>query len=232
MEMLAVAGPVLSIAGTLFAADSAEQGATQAAQGSMASARAAEEAATAARTEAFARQGLSEFVAKQLDVNAGQSVAAAQRTAAEQRRQATITASRALALAAASGGGASDVTVTNLLGRIAGEGAYRAGVALYEGEEQARLYRMGATAKRYEGALDLLTGERVAKGYLAQAEAFGLQADAYENRGETESTSILLSGAGKAAGALGPLYSKYGGSGPSGDSALLQGGFDFGGTYA
>lgn len=93
----------------------------------------------------------SEFAAQQYDIEAGQAVAGAQRQALEQRRKAELTKSRALALAAA-GGGAADAGVIDLLADIDGEGNYRALTAMYQGEDKARQYRMGAAARRYEGA--------------------------------------------------------------------------------
>ena len=97
-------------------------------------------------------QRTADFKAEQLDQAAGQSRAVSQRKAGEARRRARYTESRALALAAASGGGASDPTVVNIMAGIAGEGEMAAGAALYEGEERARGLEMGATAARMEGA--------------------------------------------------------------------------------
>lgn len=93
----------------------------------------------------------AKYEAEQLEQKAGQERAASQRKAIEMRRRAGIAESRALALAAASGGGASDPTITNLMAGIAGEGELAAQTAIYEGEERARGAEMGAEAKRYEG---------------------------------------------------------------------------------
>lgn len=79
-------------------------------------------------------------------------VASAQRSALEERRQARLLASRAVAVAAAGGGNVNDPTVMNLLEDIEAEGVYRAGVAMYEGESQA-------DKLRYEGQLDEIEGE-------------------------------------------------------------------------
>jgi len=94
---------------------------------------------------------LAQFKAKQLEQKAGQERAVSQRKAASARRTARYAESRALALAAASGGGASDPTVVNIMAGIAGEGEMAAQAALYEGEERARGSEMGAEASRYEG---------------------------------------------------------------------------------
>lgn len=89
--------------------------------------------------------------ALQLEQKAGQERAASQRKSIEARRRARIAESRALALAAASGGGASDPTISNLMAGIAGEGEMAAQTAVYEGEERARSAEYGATMARYEG---------------------------------------------------------------------------------
>ena len=94
---------------------------------------------------------LAQFKAGQLEQKAGQQRAVSQRKADTARRSARYAESRALALAAASGGGASDPTVVNIMAGIAGEGELAAQYALYEGEEQARGSEMSATASRYEG---------------------------------------------------------------------------------
>lgn len=156
--------------------------------------------AAASAKEAGARQkAASEFEAAQLEQNAGQAIASSQREAEEQRRQTRLVQSRALALSAASGGGVTDPTVVNLIGDIAGEGAYRAGVALYQGADKARQMNMGASAKRYEGDLAVEAGNNKAKAYRMQgiAGAFG------------SATS---------------LFGKYGGGGPGAAAATTASG--------
>jgi hypothetical protein len=88
--------------------------------------------------------------ADQLDIKAGQERASAQRDAMEQQRQARLVSSRALAVAAASGAGADDPTVVNIMANIAGEGEYRALTSLYSGETDARALEAEATARRQE----------------------------------------------------------------------------------
>jgi hypothetical protein len=92
------------------------------------------------------------FQAKQMEQQAGQERAASQREAIEERRKARFAESRALAVSAASGAGASDPTVLDIMGDLESEGEYRALTALFNGEERARGLEMGASAKRYEGA--------------------------------------------------------------------------------
>lgn len=150
------------------------------------------------------QQEAAAFEAEQAKINAGQAIAASQREAANTDLQTRLVQSRALALAAA-GGGASDPSVINLLARTAGEGVYQRGIALYQGEEKARQFRMAAAAKNYEGAVAL-------EGAQAQAGAY-----------RTRATSSLLSGAGSALS----MFTRYGGGGPgaaaaAGDGALIS----------
>ena len=114
-------------------------------------------------------QAGSLFQATQLDQQAGQSIASSQIAALDQARQGRLLASRALAVAAASGGGATDPTITRLISNIAGESAYRSATALYQGEDRARLLRMEADAKRYEGDLAVQSGDAKASAYRSAA---------------------------------------------------------------
>lgn len=100
---------------------------------------------------AKARKAAAEFEAQQLEQNASQSLAAAQRQAAETQRTGTYTESRARALAAASGGSATDPTVISNIAALAGETAYRKSLDLYQGEERARQLRLSAAATRMTG---------------------------------------------------------------------------------
>lgn len=88
--------------------------------------------------------------ADQLDIQAGQERASSQRQSMEEQRQARLAMSRGLAVAAASGGGASDPTVVNALANLAGEGEFRALTALYNGDQQALSTEADATARRKE----------------------------------------------------------------------------------
>lgn len=99
---------------------------------------------------------LAQFQSDQMRVNAGQAQAAAQRSAIDIDRQTQLNASRALAVAASSGGGASDPTVVSLLSQNAADGAYRKAAALYEGEDQARAMNLQASG------VDV--GSRIAQG--------------------------------------------------------------------
>jgi hypothetical protein len=166
-------------------------------------------AGAGARSAGKAEQRAAEFQAQQLEQNAGQAVAASQRVAEEERRKAQLVASRALAVAAASGGGASDVSVQNIIAEIQGEGTYRAMTALYEGEERARQLRMGAAGKRFEGDIAAKSGRQKQMAYT-------------------------IGGLGEMGIGGASLYMKYGRGGastpnaPSGDGALITDSFDTG----
>lgn len=158
-----------------------------------------------ARIAGERQKAAAEFEAIQEEEQAGIAIAISQRQAAEEARQGRYQASRALAVAASSGGGVSDPTIINLIARGRGEAVYRANVALYEGEAQARKMRLQAAATRVTGA------DLAAEGVRKQ-------------------TGALFSAAGTVAERGLGLYAKYGMKGPtagpatggSGDSNLLM----------
>lgn len=123
----------------------------------------------------------AELQAQQLREQANSTQAASQRAAEIQDRQTKIVMSNALAAAAASGGGASDPTVINIIAGIAQEGGYRRQVALYGGDEQARMLRMQAAAREAEGRSRQESADSSANGsYLAAGTSLlkGLEQDA------------------------------------------------------
>lgn len=167
-------GPAMTIAGSLF---SSQQNRSMGRQ---------EEAA-------------AEFRAQQLEVNAGQQTAAAQRAALDERRRARFAQSRALAVAAVSGGG-SDPTVVDIIGELAGEGEYRAMTDLYQGEEAARQLRMGAAGARFQGAVGKQNYDSAAVGSLLRG---GMSLfSKYQSPGTSFGTSRLDAGT--------PTMSPYG----------------------
>lgn len=158
--------------------------------GSMISAVGQMQSSKGAQLAGQRKRAAADFEAAQMEQQAGQVVAASQRDAEEQRRQSQLMQSRALALAAASGAGASDPTVVDLIAKTAGDGAYRAGVALYQGEERHRQLLLGADAKRYEG-------------FIA------------EEGGELEAQARRTMALGSIVQGGGSFYSKYGNNGPT-----------------
>ena len=154
-----------------------------------------------ARIQAGREQVFREFAMWNAEREGGLAIAVSQRQALEERRQADLVASRALAVAAASGAGVSDPTVVDLLARTRGEGVYRANVALYEGEARARSMRIAAAGG---GGFD--EGRSLQAGFNAAAAG-----------------ALFRGGAGLYARSL---YDRYGLNGPgtSGDSALIDAG--------
>ena len=126
-------------------------------------------AGDAAKRQGLEQQQAAEYEAEQNRVNAMQAVASAQRDAAEERRQGDLVQSRAIALAAASGGGVTDPGVVTLLSRNAGETAYRSAVALYKGEDDARRLRAGADAASYSGKAAAQAGRERQSAYNTRA---------------------------------------------------------------
>jgi len=116
-----------------------------------AAAASSEEEARATESEGAAAQVGAEFQALQLEINAKQQQAAGQRNAQEEFRKAELLQSRALAVAGASGGGASDPDILQITSRLAQEGQYAADTHIYNGNEAARAMRIGAAVSRYEG---------------------------------------------------------------------------------
>lgn len=98
---------------------------------------------------AQAQAQAQEIQAQQLAQNAGQERAAAQQNAIEERRKARLARSRNEAVAAASGGSASDPTVLAINEGLAGQGEYNALTALYQGEARAQGLEADAAAARY-----------------------------------------------------------------------------------
>lgn len=129
--------------------------------------------------QAQRKQTEANFEADQLDIQAGQAQAVAQRGAENATLQSKLLNSTVIARAAASGAGASDPTVMSVVARNAQFGAYNRGVALYEGSESARVDRMKANALRYAGDIgiaDAVTAQKVAdQGATATALSGGVK---------------------------------------------------------
>jgi len=152
-------------------------------------------AAKAQKQQAAQLQVAKNYEAAQMESAAGQEQAAAQRRALEERRRAQLVASRALAVSAASGADASSESIENIISDIAGEGEYRAGLAIYQGEERARRLRMGAEGARFEGSS------------IADA-------------GNAQARAGMIGAAGTIGAGGASLYAKYGMGGPTRSSAL------------
>lgn len=135
------------------------------------------------------RAAEQQYEAKQLVAEGEQSRGVGLRAAQDETLRGETVNSAALARAAASGAGASDPTVMNIMERTSGMAAYRAALAMYEGEAQARLDVTRA------GALNFEAGTNVADAAAAKREA-GMGA-----------VSTLLSGGTKALSMYQRFYS-------------------------
>ncbi len=155
--VLAVGGTVVGAANTLAAGK-------------------AEQEAANVRAQALEHQ------AAQARQAAGQERATSQRAAIEQRRQGRLLSSRALARAAASGAGAGDPTVENILGGIGAEGEFRALSELFIGEERARGLETQADLRIFESEQERRAGS------------------AARRASRTKAFAQVLSGAAKVAG--------------------------------
>jgi hypothetical protein len=120
---MAVVGPILTAVGAVVsAAGSIMAGNAQAAQ--------------------------QKFQAQQLDMKAKEERAGATRQAADQAKQQDLIISRQRALAAASGGSATDPTILDLMGDTAAQGYVQQQTTLGMGENQARGYEDAAASAR------------------------------------------------------------------------------------
>lgn len=91
------------------------------------------------------------FQAQQMEIQAGQERAAAQREADEAKRRTALVLSRQQALASASGLGASDATIEELAAETAGFGAYQQDALRAQGEQRAANLALSAAAARASG---------------------------------------------------------------------------------
>ena len=141
-----------------------------------------------------------------LQQKAGQAIAAGQRDKLEIERQTRLTESRAIALAAASGGGVSTApTVVNHIGNIHKRGAYLGAIAMYNGEAKARDLEIEATFAREEGELAEEAGRR------------GMPT-------EFDDDPYNLAVGGAILGGATTLFNRFGGGGPSAGGGTSGGG--------
>lgn len=121
---------------------------------------------TALGTVGAIQQSQTQSAAMEADARAQERAAneqraAATREAAARAREARALLSRQQAVAAKSGGGATDPTVLKLMGDVAAEGAYQTAAANYEGEaraagllDQAAISRMQSRQARMAGYIN------------------------------------------------------------------------------
>jgi hypothetical protein len=161
--------------------------------------------AIGAATHGLQTEDAADFQAEQLRANAGQAQASGQRRAADVDQRAQLVASRALAVAAASGGGASDPGVVSIMAGIAQEGAYRRSVALYEGDARAAALETAANGKDYEGDSARVHG-------LASAVGLVINAGTGYFKGRA-ATTLMEANAGQQGGAS--LFNRFGMGAPN-----------------
>lgn len=93
--------------------------------------------ALGARNAGIAANQESEYRAQEEQVQAGQALASSQRQQVEDIRQMRLVESRGQAVAAASGAGALDPSVMDIMGDLETQGRYKSAVAGYEGQDSA-----------------------------------------------------------------------------------------------
>ncbi len=120
--------------------------------GTVLSYSAQQQAADAMDAQGKAQQQAANYKAQAMQIQAGQERAASQRQAINQRRTEQLAISRGTALAAASGGGATDPSIITTQGQIVREGELNALTDLYHGEQTGRDLESGADLTRFEGA--------------------------------------------------------------------------------
>lgn len=112
---------------------------------------------------------LSQMQARDMERQAVETEAIAQRRAVDQREQADLLISRAQALAAAGGGSATDPTVLSIIADIDGEGAYRAAMEMYQGERDANILRQEAQYAVMGGSIAKKEADAKADAYTMDA---------------------------------------------------------------
>ncbi len=155
----------------------------------------------------YAAAAAAQFSAEQMRINASEAAAASHRTAFDIARQGQLIASKQLAVAAASGGGASDPGVLTIMARTAGENAYRSQVALYEGLSRQRQMNLAAAGEQWTGQ------EEKRQGMLAGLTS-SIGAVSTLIHGGARMQEMAGKGHGTNAAGGTSLLDKYGGGGP------------------
>lgn len=103
-------------------------------------------------SQGAAAQKQANAEAAQLTAQASNQKAASQLQAMEDRRQARLLESRAQAVAAASGGGATDTSVVNAISGLEEQGELNALTTLFSGNQQSQQLLQQAASRRAEGS--------------------------------------------------------------------------------
>jgi len=139
-----------------------------------------------------AAEDAGKVTAAELKRRADARRAAGHREAAEEQRNAELAYSRALAVAAASGGGVSDPTVVKILADLQAEGDYRVLSRLYTAEDEAQGIQYRSKVALREGrARKKLSRYGMASTVLSGASTF---ADRFNPGSSSSSSSSSSSG--------------------------------------
>lgn len=136
----------------VISAIAAGAGAVVSAAGTIASGNAE---ADLAMRQGVARNQSAQFEAKQLDINAKDEKAMAQREAQQLGRQKRLALSSLQAKGAASGFSATDPSNLAIADEISKYGTLQEDMAMYGGESRANDLRLNAASRRYSGANEL-----------------------------------------------------------------------------
>ena len=112
-----------------------------------------------------AQLSAAQYEAAQMRQNAMQAQAIGSVRAQTAANNSLVAQSHALAVAAASGGGALDPSVVNVISKLAGEGSLAAQTEVYNGNEVARQTNNKADATVYAGGLKQYAGQIDANAY-------------------------------------------------------------------
>lgn len=148
----------------------------------------------AAQIQADQARQQAAMEASALEREANDDRATAQRAAEEARRQSRLKQSRAIAMASASGAGAADPTVLDIVGGLQNEGDYNAASELYKGEDSA-------TYKEWRADVARVTGENQARMTLYQ--------------GKVAKSASRINAVGSLAKGAASMYGMYSQSTPS-----------------
>lgn len=203
MTALTVGSMAATTIGGGISAFGAVSGAKDTAAATLAGGDYARKAGDMARTAAYAKAGEQDYEAGQIEQNAGQSLAAAQRKALDTKLKTDLTMSSAVARGAASGVNAGYGSSLNNTGELAQRGSYEALMDMFNGQStasglrnQAAGVRYGADITRYGGDMSAYEGSERQKASRIAAAA-------------TRKQSIFTA-LGTLAGTAGSALSTYG----------------------
>lgn len=111
-------------------------------------------------------QAGADFESRQLQAKGDEEKAISQREAAQARREKELTQSRIQAVAAASGGGVNDDSITAIMEGVEQQGDYNSMLALYQGDSSKNKMYASAANRKQEGKSALIGSVLSAGGSL------------------------------------------------------------------